>query len=53
MKRLVLLHGMSARLDDCFGSSVKEWAREFGFEIIEPFFPLEKDITIFFFRFNF
>lgn len=46
MKKIILIHGMSAPLDECFGLKVKERLKNNGFEIIEPIFPVEKDITL-------
>lgn len=46
MKKVIFIHGMSAPLDECFGKKAKERFRKHGFEIIEPIFPLEKEITL-------
>ncbi len=46
MNKFVLIHGMSAVLDDSFGKNVKERIKNHGFEIIEPHFTFESDITL-------
>lgn len=45
MKKIILLHGMSCPLDECFGIKVKERLKNHSFEIIEPFFTTENKIT--------
>lgn len=45
-KKFVLIHGMSSYLDDCFGIAVKERLKNHGYEIIEPFFPLGKQLSL-------
>lgn len=45
MKKVVIIHGMSAPLDECFGLKAKERFKNHGYEIYEPIFPLEKDIN--------
>jgi len=42
----VLIHGMSAPLDESFGIKVKQRLVNHGFGIIEPLFPLEHEITL-------
>ena len=46
MRRFVLIHGMSCHLDKCFGEKVKARLKARGYEIVEPFFPLGKDISL-------
>ncbi|MBR4270710.1 MAG: alpha/beta hydrolase [Clostridia bacterium] len=46
MSKFVLIHGMSAVLDDSFGKKVKERIRSHDFETIEPKFTFDGDITL-------
>ena len=46
MKKVFLLHGMSSRLDDCFGLKLKESLQSLGYKIYEPKFPLAPNITL-------
>lgn len=46
MKNAIILHGMSADLDACFGVKLKEDLRALGFNIYEPKFVLHPNITL-------
>lgn len=46
MKKVFLLHGMSSRLDECFGLKLKQDLKNLGYVIYEPRFPLAPDITL-------
>ncbi len=46
MKNAIILHGMSADLDACFGVKLQEDLRALGFNIYEPKFVLHPNITL-------
>lgn len=46
MKNAIILHGMSADLDACFGMKLKEDLKGLGFSIFEPKFVLHPNITL-------
>lgn len=45
MKNVFLLHGMSSRLDQCFGLKLKEDLKKLEYNIFEPIFPLAPSLT--------
>lgn len=46
MKNAFLLHGMSCRLNECFGNKLKKDLLSLNFSIYEPSFPLAPNITL-------
>lgn len=47
MQKIVLIHGMSAPLDDCFGKELKNRLQKAGnYQILEPIFAIHPDITL-------
>ncbi len=46
MKNAIILHGMSADLDACFGIKLKEDLIKLGYNIYEPKFVLHPNITL-------
>lgn len=46
MKNAIILHGMSADLDVCFGIKLKEDLKKLGYQIYEPKFVLHPNITL-------
>ncbi len=47
MQKIVIIHGMSAHLDECFGLKLKEELLKSGdYQIFEPSFPLHPNITL-------
>lgn len=45
MKKIVLIHGMSSTLDECFGIEIKKRLKNNDFEIFEPIFPLDNEVS--------
>lgn len=41
-----ILHGMSSRLDECFGLKLKEDLNKINYKYYEPIFPLAPNITL-------